>query len=98
MTRIVVDPDELKKNATYVAEASSVYSGLAEDLRSRELPQMPRVLTDSVTAGLDGVAKRLDNLSASLDGIAFLLRSRAAMLDGDLASRLVLQIGRDLHR
>ena len=98
MTRIVVDPEELKRLATFVAEASTSYSDMATELTARDLPAMPDVLADAVSSGLARVGERLDGLSASLDGMAFLLRSRAAMLDGDLASRVVLRIGSDLNR
>ncbi len=96
MNRIVVDPDELKRVASYVAEAAAAYSELAADLRARELPEMPAQLADAIDAGIGRVAARLEDLSARLDGSAFLVRARAAIVDGDATSRLLLTIGRDL--
>lgn len=98
MSRIVVDPDELKRVAGFISEAATAYSGAASSLRDHELPEMPAPLQEAIAAGIDRAAGRLDDLSARLDGSAFLLRERAAIVDGDAAGRVVLEIGRDLDR
>ena len=97
MSRIVVDPDELKRVAGFIAEAATAYADTASAIRDRDIPEMPPTLTDAITTGLQRAAGRLDELSTRLDGSAFLLRERAAIVDGDAAARVVLEIGRDLN-
>lgn len=96
MTRIVVDPEELKRLATYIDEAGVAYSGIAADLAAREMPDMPPVLAEAVAAGIERVIDRLGELRTRLDGTAYLLRTRAAIVDGDGSARLLLEMGRDL--
>lgn len=93
----MVDPDELKRVAGFIAEAGAAYSDAASTLRERELPDMPETLREAIHTGIERAAGRLDDLSARLDGSAFLLRERAAIVDGNAAGRTVLEIGRDLN-
>lgn len=98
MTRIVLDPGELKRVAGYIAEASVAYSDIASNLQQRDLPEMPPPLTDAVAGGLARAAERLGDLGGRLDASALLLRTRAAVVDGDASADMLLRLGRDLNR
>ena len=97
MTRIVVDPGELKRVAGFSAETAVAYAETAAALRDRPLPPMPAGLAAAIETGVAGATDRLDELSARLDAMAFLLRARAAVVDGDASAGLLLELGGDLN-
>lgn len=95
MTRIVVDPVELSKLADFAGEAADVYATVGRGLVEQVLPPMPPVLASAIGAGLARAAERLESLGSRLNGQAYLLRTRASIIENEVASHLLLNVGRD---
>ncbi|HET7482155.1 MAG TPA: hypothetical protein VFK89_04775 [Actinomycetota bacterium] len=96
MTRIVLDPAELGRVADQILQTSDAYREIAGSIRDRARPEMPEALADAIGAGLDGVLARIETLSSGLDAQCYLLRTRAAVLESEIASRVLLDVGREL--
>lgn len=97
MTRIVLDPKDLKRGADHIAEASVAYSKIASSLQQRELPEMPSTLAAAVASGLSNAAQRLDDLASRLEASALSLQERAAAVEGDVTEDMLLELSRDLN-
>lgn len=95
MTRIVVDPEELKRIAGYAAEAAAAYAAIGTEIAELALPEIPAGVREPVAAGLARAADRLARLSSQLDGQAFLLRARASLLENETVARMLLDVGGD---
>lgn len=91
MSRIVVDPDELKRVAGYIAEAADAYSDVARELLERPRPAMPERLATAVDGGLRHAHDALEALSGRLTAEAYLLRTRASIVESGIASDLLLR-------
>jgi hypothetical protein len=84
VTRIVLDPVELRRVADHSAEAAEVFEREAVDLEQRVLPVMPPHVQANATAGLEEVAARLRTVALQYNSEAFDLRLRASIATQDL--------------
>ena len=86
MTRIAIDPTELRRGATRIRDASSELSLEARSLGSLAMPEMPAGVAAEVEAGVAAVSSQLQGLGPILNEDAVELERRA--LWTEIADRL----------
>jgi hypothetical protein len=86
MTRIAIDPTDLRRSATRIGDASSELSLEARSLGSLAMPEMPAGVAAEVEAGVATVSSQLQGLAPILHEDAVELERRA--LWTEIADRL----------
>jgi hypothetical protein len=86
VTRIVVDPPELRRAATRIRDAAGDFGVLRSRIRGHAIPELPPALAGSVPAELESLAGRVDTYADRLPEAAKELDVRAFW--GEIAGAL----------
>ena len=83
MTRVVVDPDQLRRVATTLNDATGDGESIARQVLGVPMPEMPAGVAGAIRAGVDSVSRRLTAQRPALEVAEEELRVRAFW--GDIA-------------
>ncbi len=93
MTRIVVDPESLRRFASRIRGAATLLSSTGRQLASRPLPAMPASLSAIVSESIARANSELQELTAGLVRDAGDLYRRATWAEADVAPRPAWSFG-----